>query len=63
MAEFWDGKIILVLPEDPKYATKKVCWQWLVIAYKRFFCPAKSSVFSNLRCFVPGRGRETDCRQ
>lgn len=25
VAEFWDGKIILVLPEDPKYATKKVC--------------------------------------
>lgn len=25
MAEFWDGKIILVLPDDPKYATKKVC--------------------------------------
>lgn len=47
VAEFWDGKIILVLPEDPKYATKKVCWEWLVIAYKRFFCPAKSSVFSN----------------
>ncbi|XDV41456.1 hypothetical protein PO909_010327 [Leuciscus waleckii] len=23
VAEFWDGKIILVLPEDPKYATKK----------------------------------------
>lgn len=23
MAEFWDGKIILVLPDDPKYATKK----------------------------------------
>ncbi|KAI4893891.1 hypothetical protein NFI96_024334 [Prochilodus magdalenae] len=23
MTEFWDGKIILVLPEDPKYATKK----------------------------------------
>ncbi|KAL6486627.1 hypothetical protein MHYP_G00060190 [Metynnis hypsauchen] len=23
IAEFWDGKIILVLPEDPKYATKK----------------------------------------
>lgn len=24
MAEFWDGKILLVLPEDPKYAVKKV---------------------------------------
>lgn len=24
MAEFWDGKIILVLPDDPKYAVKKV---------------------------------------
>ncbi|KAI1897526.1 hypothetical protein AGOR_G00084180 [Albula goreensis] len=23
VAEFWDGKIILVLPEDPKYAIKK----------------------------------------
>ncbi|XP_036406162.1 N-acetyltransferase ESCO2 [Megalops cyprinoides] len=23
VAEFWDGKIILVLPEDPKYAVKK----------------------------------------
>ncbi|XP_073672968.1 N-acetyltransferase ESCO2 [Garra rufa] len=23
VAEFWDGKIILVLPDDPKYATKK----------------------------------------
>ncbi|XP_072512692.1 N-acetyltransferase ESCO2 [Salminus brasiliensis] len=23
IAEFWDGKIILVLPDDPKYATKK----------------------------------------
>lgn len=43
MAEFWDGKIILVLPEDPKYATKKVCWQWLVIA---------SSAQLNHRCFL-----------
>lgn len=25
MAEFWDGKILLVMPEDPKYATRKVC--------------------------------------
>lgn len=24
MAEFWDGKILLVMPGDPKYATKKV---------------------------------------
>lgn len=24
VTEFWDGKIILVLPDDPKYATKKV---------------------------------------
>ncbi|XP_061668239.1 N-acetyltransferase ESCO2 [Syngnathoides biaculeatus] len=23
MAEFWDGKIIMVLPDDPKYAVKK----------------------------------------
>ncbi|XP_067338739.1 N-acetyltransferase ESCO2 isoform X2 [Channa argus] len=23
VAEFWDGKILLVLPDDPKYATKK----------------------------------------
>nr|Q5SPR8.1 RecName: Full=N-acetyltransferase ESCO2; AltName: Full=Establishment of cohesion 1 homolog 2; Short=ECO1 homolog 2 [Danio rerio] len=23
VAEFWDGKIILVLPDDPKYATRK----------------------------------------
>ncbi|MEQ2193744.1 hypothetical protein XENOCAPTIV_012096, partial [Xenoophorus captivus] len=23
VAEFWDGKIILVLPDDPKYAVKK----------------------------------------
>uniref|UniRef100_A0A672S1D5 N-acetyltransferase ESCO2-like n=1 Tax=Sinocyclocheilus grahami TaxID=75366 RepID=A0A672S1D5_SINGR len=23
VAEFWDGKIILILPDDPKYATKK----------------------------------------
>lgn len=25
MAEFWDGKILLVMPDDPKYATRKVC--------------------------------------
>lgn len=25
VAEFWDGKILLVMPDDPKYATKKVC--------------------------------------
>jgi len=24
VAEFWDGKIILVMPDDPKYAIKKV---------------------------------------
>lgn len=24
VAEFWDGKILLVLPDDPKYAVKKV---------------------------------------
>lgn len=24
VAEFWDGKIILVMPDDPKYAVKKV---------------------------------------
>lgn len=24
MAEFWDGKILLVMADDPKYATKKV---------------------------------------
>lgn len=24
MSEFWDGKILLVLPDDPKYAVKKV---------------------------------------
>lgn len=25
VAEFWDGKIILVMSDDPKYATRKVC--------------------------------------
>lgn len=25
VAEFWDGKILLVTPDDPKYATRKVC--------------------------------------
>lgn len=24
VAEFWDGKILLVLPDDPKYAIRKV---------------------------------------
>ena len=24
VAEFWDGKIVLVMPDDPKYALKKV---------------------------------------
>lgn len=24
VAEFWDGKIVLILPNDPKYAVKKV---------------------------------------
>ena len=24
VAEFWDGKILLVMPDDPKYAVKKV---------------------------------------
>ncbi|NXN92233.1 ESCO2 acetyltransferase, partial [Rhinopomastus cyanomelas] len=24
VAEFWDGKIVLILPDDPKYAVKKV---------------------------------------
>lgn len=24
VAEFWDGKILLVMPDDPKYAIKKV---------------------------------------
>lgn len=30
MAEFWDGKIVLILPADPKYAVKKVrgCLFW-----------------------------------
>lgn len=25
VAEFWDGKILLIMPDDPKYATRKVC--------------------------------------
>lgn len=25
VAKFWDGKILLVMPDDPKYAIKKVC--------------------------------------
>lgn len=25
VAEFWDGKILLITPDDPKYATRKVC--------------------------------------
>lgn len=30
VAEFWDGKIVLILPADPKYAVKKVrgCLFW-----------------------------------
>lgn len=30
VAEFWDGKVVLILPDDPKYAVKKVlvCLFW-----------------------------------
>jgi hypothetical protein len=27
LGEYPDGKIILVLPDDPKYALKKVCFR------------------------------------
>lgn len=32
VADFWDGKIILILPEDPKHAHKKVKPDRLVLS-------------------------------
>lgn len=33
LSEFPDGKIILVLPDDPKYALKKVCLHQRLLAW------------------------------
>ena len=36
VAEFWEGKILLVLPDDPKYAVKKVQTCTLDALYRSF---------------------------
>lgn len=45
MAEFWDGKILLVMPDDPKYAIKKV--------HNRFFSSEQAvELVSQFLCAV-----------
>ncbi|XP_008936308.1 PREDICTED: N-acetyltransferase ESCO2, partial [Merops nubicus] len=51
VAEFWDGKIVLILPNDPKYAIKKVeDVRELVdkeLGFKQvsLSCPAQSKIY------------------
>ncbi|TRY88927.1 hypothetical protein DNTS_008500 [Danionella cerebrum] len=43
VAEFWDGKIILVLPEDPKYATRKVVLESSELGFQQITLSSPSS--------------------
>ncbi|NXS94186.1 ESCO2 acetyltransferase, partial [Jacana jacana] len=62
VAEFWDGKIVLILPADPKYAVKKVHEDVREIVdnelgFKQvsLSCPAKTKIYlfvSNMKIIV-----------
>ncbi|NXI97620.1 ESCO2 acetyltransferase, partial [Psophia crepitans] len=51
VAEFWDGKIVLILPNDPKYAVKKADDVQEIVDNELGFkqvplrCPAKTKVY------------------
>ncbi|KFP98620.1 N-acetyltransferase ESCO2, partial [Haliaeetus albicilla] len=51
VAEFWDGKIVLILPDDPKYAVKKaedvreIVDNELGFKQVSLSCPAKTKVY------------------
>uniref|UniRef100_A0A663MFS0 Establishment of sister chromatid cohesion N-acetyltransferase 2 n=1 Tax=Athene cunicularia TaxID=194338 RepID=A0A663MFS0_ATHCN len=51
VAEFWDGKIVLILPDDPKYAVKKaedvreIVDNELGFKQVSLSCPAKSKIY------------------
>ncbi|XP_069706762.1 N-acetyltransferase ESCO2 [Phaenicophaeus curvirostris] len=51
VAEFWDGKIVLILPNDPKYAVKKaedireIVDNELGFKQVSLSCPAKSKIY------------------
>ncbi|NXL39053.1 ESCO2 acetyltransferase, partial [Glaucidium brasilianum] len=51
VAEFWDGKIVLILPDDPKYAVKKAEDVREIVDNELGFkqvslrCPAKSKIY------------------
>ncbi|NXH66946.1 ESCO2 acetyltransferase, partial [Hydrobates tethys] len=51
VAEFWDGKIVLILPNDPKYAVKKADDVREIVDHELGFkqvslsCPAKTKIY------------------
>ncbi|NXF62946.1 ESCO2 acetyltransferase, partial [Ciccaba nigrolineata] len=51
VAEFWDGKIVLILPDDPKYAVKKaedvreIVDNELGFKQVSLSCPAKTKIY------------------
>ncbi|XP_042658965.1 N-acetyltransferase ESCO2 isoform X2 [Tyto alba] len=51
VAEFWDGKIVLILPDDPKYAVKKAEGIREIVDSELGFkqvslsCPAKTKIY------------------
>ncbi|NXP02476.1 ESCO2 acetyltransferase, partial [Thinocorus orbignyianus] len=51
VAEFWDGKIVLILPDDPKYAVKKaedvreIVDNELGFKQLALSCPAKTKIY------------------
>ncbi|XP_074010076.1 N-acetyltransferase ESCO2 [Numenius arquata] len=51
VAEFWDGKIVLILPDDPKYAVKKaedvreIVDNELGFKQVSLSCPAKAKIY------------------
>ncbi|NXJ72632.1 ESCO2 acetyltransferase, partial [Rostratula benghalensis] len=51
VAEFWDGKIVLILPDDPKYAVKKaedvreIVDNELGFKQVALSCPAKTKIY------------------
>ncbi|GAB0185238.1 N-acetyltransferase ESCO2 [Grus japonensis] len=63
VAEFWDGKIVLILPNDPKYAVKKAEDVQEIVDNELGFkqvplsCPAKTKIY----CFVSNEKMIVGC--